>query len=203
MTLIVWLFLGFLLVLLFVLPEEKRSVKQYVDFFRPKEQLKKQSPFRQRSASPQNGGTPSSPGYQSRGEKITRYTLEHLFGKGFPSIRPDFLVNPETGRNLELDCYNEELKVAAEYNGEQHYKPTKVFHGAGPDKFITQVEHDEYKKVCCKRKGITLISIPYNVPYNEIPNFIIKKLEKKGFASYFVNKVDVQKAVNYARSSPS
>jgi hypothetical protein len=44
-------------------------------------------------------------------------TLEILTGYRFKSVRPGWLENPLTGRNLELDCYNEYLKLALEYNG--------------------------------------------------------------------------------------
>jgi hypothetical protein len=47
--------------------------------------------------------------------------LEILTGRQFMSVRPYWLKNPETGRNLELDCYNEEYRLALEYNGVQHY----------------------------------------------------------------------------------
>ena len=58
----------------------------------------------------------------SKGEQKCKETLEKIYGKEFLCVRPDFLRNPETNRKLELDCYNEELKLAVEYNGIQHYK---------------------------------------------------------------------------------
>lgn len=50
-------------------------------------------------------------------ERICKITLEILTGYRFESVRPDWLRNPLTGRNLELDCYNDTLKLALEYNG--------------------------------------------------------------------------------------
>jgi hypothetical protein len=32
-------------------------------------------------------------------------------------VRPDFLKNPATGRNLEIDCFNNQLKIGLEYQG--------------------------------------------------------------------------------------
>ena len=43
----------------------------------------------------------------------------------FSPIRPNFLVDPQTNYKLELDGYNEELNIAFEYNGIQHYKFVK------------------------------------------------------------------------------
>ena len=65
-----------------------------------------------------------TPPSYSKGETECRKVLESIFGKPFPSSRPDFLRNPVTGgiHNLELDCYNHELGLAVEYNGIQHYK---------------------------------------------------------------------------------
>lgn len=52
-----------------------------------------------------------------KGEKRTREIIERITGRKFPSVRPNFLKNPKTGRNLELDMYNDSLKLAIEYNG--------------------------------------------------------------------------------------
>ena len=47
-------------------------------------------------------------------ENLCRIILEILFDKKFPNIRPDFLKY-KNGYNLELDCYNKELKL--QYRG--------------------------------------------------------------------------------------
>jgi predicted nucleic acid-binding Zn-ribbon protein len=63
-------------------------------------------------------------------ERWTREVLEELFGTKFPSIRPDWLINPETGRKLEVDCYSEELGLGLEYQGTQHYEPVEFWGGS-------------------------------------------------------------------------
>lgn len=111
----------------------------------------------------------------SKGEIITRMTLEKIYGVPFKNTRPDFLLNEETGRNLELDCYNEDLKIAAEYNGHQHYKWPNKYHDTIAD-FEKQVDHDNKKRKLCEMNGIHLIEVPYNIPLKNIPSFIIQNL---------------------------
>jgi len=55
----------------------------------------------------------------SKGETECRRVIESIFNKPFNKARPDFLRNMVTGGeyNLELDCYNNSLKIAVEYNG--------------------------------------------------------------------------------------
>ena len=97
----------------------------------------------------------------SKGETMCRNILENLFGLRFDRIRPSFLTNPETGRRLELDCYNAKIKLAVEYNGEQHYIwPNHV--NMTYKQFINQVRRDRYKKRVCSKIGIDLIVIRYD-----------------------------------------
>lgn len=107
----------------------------------------------------------------SKPEEICRDVLETIYNKPFPSARPDFLKNPETGRNLELDCYNSDMKVALEYNGIQHYKWPN-FTGMSREDFVKQLRRDQYKLEMCKQLGIYVITVPYNVPNNKIKNYI-------------------------------
>ncbi len=113
----------------------------------------------------------------SKGEAICKKVLEDLYGQPFITVRPDFLKNPETGRNLELDLYNAKLKLAVEYNGEQHYVFPNCFHKTETE-FINQVRRDQYKKQKCSELNIHLINVPYTVPknYNDIKNFITQRL---------------------------
>lgn len=106
---------------------------------------------------------------ESKGEKECRRIMQKLFQKEFTRVRPDFLLNRNTNRRLELDCYNDKLKLALEYNGAiQHYNDRD------------QINRDKMKKEMCKQNGVTLISVPYTVPFNELENYILYKLEKKG-----------------------
>ena len=81
------------------------------------------------------------------------------------------MVNPETGKNLELDGYNSDLKLAFEYNGIQHYVYPNRFHKTVKE-FEDQVRRDVFKKDACSLSGIYLIVIPYNIPYTDIPKYI-------------------------------
>lgn len=107
----------------------------------------------------------------SRGENICRGVLEKIYNKPFPKIRPGFIRNPETGTLLELDGYNSELGIAFEYNGLQHYKWPN-FTNQTYNEFIGQVKRDQYKVECCDKHNVYLITVPYNVPFEKIEEFI-------------------------------
>ena len=121
---------------------------------------------------------------ESKGEVECRKVLEELFGVPFGKARPDFLNNPVTGGNfnLELDCYNKNLKLAVEYNGVQHYKYTPFFH-KNQEAFQNQKYRDELKRRMCKDNMITLIEVPYTVKIIHIKSFLMKELLKSGYIS--------------------
>ena len=112
---------------------------------------------------------------ESKGERICREFMQRYYGKIFKQIRPDFLKNPLTNRNLELDGYNAELSLAFEYNGVQHYEYPNIFHKTKKE-FEQQLSRDNYKRRVCDRVGIYLINIPYTVPYDKIPDYIKDRL---------------------------
>ena len=111
--------------------------------------------------------------HMSKGEALCKQVIEEIYNAPFYCVRPDFLKNPETGRNLELDLYNDFHKVAVEYDGEQHYRFPNSFHKTR-EEFINQVRRDEYKIDMCDKHGIYLIRVPYNLKleYNEIKIYI-------------------------------
>lgn len=116
---------------------------------------------------------------ENKTENICRGIIERIYNKPFPSIRPDFLKSPMTKRNLELDCYNDELKIALEYNGQQHYQYTPRLHRKGKHQFYSQVHRDDWKRKKCKELGITLVEIPYWITVPNLEDFIRKELVKK------------------------
>lgn len=113
-------------------------------------------------------------GQISKGERLCKQAIEEITGKNFYCVRPDFLKNPETGRNLELDLYNDELKIGLETNGYQHYIYPNVFHKTR-DEFVNQIRRDQFKIDTCDANGIYLITVPYNVPLNleDIKKYIL------------------------------
>ena len=114
---------------------------------------------------------------QSKGEAECRRVLESLFQREFPNRRPVFMLNAITGKPLELDCCNEDMKLAVEYNGVQHYKYTKAFH-KNYETFRLQQYRDEMKKRLCEQNNYTLIVVPYTVPLKEIENYLISELRR-------------------------
>ena len=121
----------------------------------------------------------------SNGEMKCKLYLEKIFNKPFEKIRPDMLKNSVTGKNLELDLYNDELKLAIEYNGEQHYKFCPKIH-KNYEHFQTQKYRDEMKKMLCQTNGITLIEVPYTEK-NNIENYLFQQLNIKGFGNKLIN----------------
>jgi|SRR5690606_4226535 len=118
----------------------------------------------------------------SAGERECRKVLEKLFNKPFTCQRPSFLQNDVTStsdkkNNLELDCYNEELALAVEYNGKQHYDYVPFFHKTR-DAFYNQKYRDEIKRRLCKENNVTLIEVPYSVQLNDIEDYLTKTLKE-------------------------
>jgi hypothetical protein len=122
-------------------------------------------------------------GTESESERQCRKILEDLF---FPSIfgkiRPEWLVSPITSEPIELDGYNEELKIAFEYQGEHHEK-LHYWNKNNKQLLDEQKVRDRHKVSECFKRGITLIVIPSKYNYEDLPalrNFIISELKKAG-----------------------
>lgn len=112
-------------------------------------------------------------------ETECRRIVESIFKTPFSSVRPNFLKNPKTGKNLELDMYNEDLKLAIEYQGAQHRIYTPFFHKSYGD-YLDQVARDNYKKEKCSDYGIDLICVPDTVKYEDLGKYITSELKRLG-----------------------
>ena len=121
-----------------------------------------------------------SPPKDSKGELECRRVLRKIFGRSFNKSRPNFLNNPVTGGrfNLELDCYDQELRLACEYNGAQHYKYIPYFH-KNREAFLNQKYRDDMKRRICKENGINLIEVPNTV--KNIEGFLVNNLKNLGY----------------------
>lgn len=83
----------------------------------------------------------------SKSEQKMKKILDSVVAEGerfTDSYRPDWLKNPATGQNLELDRYYHDLKIGIEYNVEQHRKKNNE----------AQWARDKLKKSLCAKHGV-------------------------------------------------
>lgn len=119
---------------------------------------------------------------ESYGEKFTRLYFEKYFDKKFEKIRPKWLLG-ENNSPLELDGYNEELKIAFEHQGHQHYDLNHSFNKMSKNE--RQIfKNDQIKQKTCEKQRITLVYIPQLKPEDGIESnkkIINKILKESGY----------------------
>ncbi len=104
---------------------------------------------------------------QSKGEKICSDIMKELYPLyNFIKVRPDWLKNKETGHNLELDLYCQNLNIAIEYNGKQHYDYCEHFH-KNIESLNKQIIRDNMKKELCQKNNVKLIIVSYKLEKKE------------------------------------
>ena len=106
--------------------------------------------------------------------------MEQLFGVKFVKRRFSDMKGIG-GKSLEIDLYNDELKLGLEHQGAQHFIRKKYF---GEHKYDGVREHDRRKKAYCAKRGITLIEIHQvgeKTPDNKLKEAIREQLLKKKF----------------------
>jgi hypothetical protein len=74
-------------------------------------------------------------------------------------LRPDWL------EGLELDIYLPSLRLAFEYQGQQHFHPIKAW--GGQEALEAVRTRDARKAQLCNRQGIALVTVDYTEPLTE------------------------------------
>ncbi len=90
------------------------------------------------------------------GERLCRTIAEQLFGVPFPKVKLRGIRGPRGGY-LELDAFNENLLLAIEHHGGQHFHAISIW--GGEPQFQRQKEHDRLRREYCRQNGITLIEV--------------------------------------------
>jgi hypothetical protein len=83
---------------------------------------------------------------------------------------------------MELDGYNEELKIAFEYQGLQHTEYIPFFHGS-IEAFESQKTRDRIKRTLCKKNRVRLMivpQVPTKLSFEDLNDFIGAWLKKNG-----------------------
>jgi hypothetical protein len=118
---------------------------------------------------------PSCKGHKA--ELMTMFIAQHLTGATFVRNTRRVLAN-----GLELDGYNEYMKLGIEYMGAQHYVENVKFFHREEGSFEAQQRRDEEKLAQCKAQGINLIRIHYsNNTFEKIKDELIKQLTELGY----------------------
>jgi len=103
------------------------------------------------------------------GERFCRAMFERIFDAPFGKARPKWLLN-ERKRRMELDGFNQQLGVAFEFQGPQHYTEIEHFHRKGS--LERRARDDATKRVLCKAHKVSLIEVPHTVKYEDVQQYI-------------------------------
>lgn len=127
-------------------------------------------------------------------EEKCRQCFEFLFDKDFVNTWDVLTKNGK--RYLQLDGYNKELKLAFEYQGEQHYNFNAIPGGTLENKqkrFIKIQKNDKIKEELCKENKIILFTIKYFDNFKtdvDFLNHVINEIKKykNEILNQFLNK---------------
>jgi hypothetical protein len=92
-------------------------------------------------------------------EERVRNILNNIFNAKFIKSYPNWNINIKTGKILELDGFSEELNIAFEYQGRQHFEAA---FNKSIEEVLMQKERDKIKKENCNNNNIKLIIIKAN-----------------------------------------
>jgi hypothetical protein len=101
---------------------------------------------------------------------ISETELYYKVKNEFPQYNVCHHGRPEWIGRQHLDIYIEELNIAIEYMGSQHYEPIDYF--GGELSLIKTIERDKIKRIKCKDNSCVLLIVKENYKLSEIINTI-------------------------------
>lgn len=110
----------------------------------------------------------------NKSEEIARITFKQIFGGNFRKARPVWLKNSR-GHQMELDGYEEKLKLAFEYQGRQHFENIGLY--SSEIKLKQRIQDDQEKVRLCAENNITLVQLRWDVVYEDFPTIIYECLK--------------------------
>lgn len=113
-------------------------------------------------------------------ENNFRKKIESILQSNFPKTKPEWLKYPLTGRFLELDGYNDPIKIAFEYQGPHHYKPF-YYDDYNQVNFEKTIKRDDFKRKKCEEMGVLLIIVPHWISPKDWEKLILGKTNEFSF----------------------
>ena len=127
-----------------------------------------------------NAGTWCSSCSRYLSERICNIAFEKITGGAFIKGRPNWLRSPNDTQ-MEFDGWCEELGIAWEHHGLQHYQDITAFKAKMP--LSQRMAYDETKRILARQRGITLIEIPQLtrlLSIEDLSGFIVNLLRRSG-----------------------
>lgn len=133
---------------------------------------------------------------RSRSEAAVIKVLEDITGKKFPTVNPSWLI--WRGRTLELDGYNDSIKVALEFSGPLHTKWSPQYESYKT--YFERIVKDIVKIRLCKKNNVHLIVIDMSLPREHWRNYLLSRLYDIKMADepiQYINKQTAEPFRNY------
>ena len=115
------------------------------------------------------------------GEEACRQFFERAFGTTFPKQKPAWLTGA-SGKRLELDGFNETLKIAFEHHGDHKFRAGTRFARSESDVAALQARMKEKARICA-RHDVVLVEVRQVgtvVALDELPRLVIRQLQAQG-----------------------
>jgi len=131
-------------------------------------------------------------------EFLFKELLDFYFGrlKKYDNYRPDWL------NGLEIDRYYPEIKVGVEFQGIQHYRPTKGMH-ENRDQFFDQLSRDTQKIQVAAKQGVKIFPLGLADISPERFKYNMKQIARAGTRTAHKNKdtrvVNIFKFIDWNR----